>query len=144
MPGVDWMGPHGGELAGAFAAGCAFITGIYGGFTKAAWDKMVSPRIKDLEDRLAAQTNRLLEVESEREEDRREFERQRRQDRDECRIETMRLQGKVDRLEEQLRTIMLVSNPPAIRAQVQGVISETRVTQIAEGAYKLTNKDAAE
>lgn len=79
------------------------------------WERFGDTRIKELEAQVAR-------VESDR----------------------VRLQDKVDRLEEQLRTIMLVSNPPAMRAQVQGVISETRVTQIAEGAYKLTNKDQAD
>lgn len=115
MPGVDLMGQHGGELAGAFAGGCVSTAGIMMMAGRWIWERFGDTRIKELEALVAR-------VESER----------------------VRLQDKVDRLEEQLRTIMLVSNPPAMRAQVQGVISETRVTQIAEGAYKLTNKDQAD
>lgn len=126
MPGVDWMGAHGGELAASFAGGCVSTAGIMMMVGRWIWERFGDTRIKELEAQVAR-------VESERA-----------RDREMCMRETERLQDKVDRLEEQLRTIMLVSNPPAMRAQVQGVISETRVTQIAEGAFKLTNKDAAE
>lgn len=126
MPSVDLMGQHGGELAGAFAGGCVSTAGIMMMAGRWIWERFGATRIKELEAQVAR------------------FEAERERDREAYLRDTQRLQDKVDRLEEQLRTIMLVSNPPAMRAQVQGVISETRVTQIADGAYKLTNKDQAD
>ncbi|WP_333571299.1 hypothetical protein [Sphingomonas sp.] len=127
MPGVDLMGQHGGELAAAYAGGFVSATGIMMAAGRWVWTKFGDKRIDELKTELAA-------VKAAREDDQRDYERQRERDR----LEFNRI---LDRHADRIMVLegLLIQAGGGLRQAMQAALSETnvRVTEVAHGAVKL-------
>lgn len=121
------MGPHGGELAAAYAGGFVSATGIMMAAGRWVWTKFGDKRIDELKAEIAS-------MKEAREEAEREHERQRERDRESYRRELDRQSDRILVLES-----MLLQAGGAHRQSVQAAISEAnvRVTEVAHGAVKI-------
>lgn len=115
MPPIDYMGPQGGALAMAFAAGALSASGLLSGLGGLFWRMFGDKRIKALETEL---TNLKAAHAADRAEERR------------------RCDHEIDEIRQQLtmfQTIVLTSGSPALRQAMQAAVSEARVTADAIG-----------
>lgn len=98
MNALDYTGQHGGLLALAFASGCVFASGVMMAVGRFIWRTFLEKRVKDLEAQLL-------------------------DERKECDRRISHLEAEIS----QLRTLLLMHGPQALRQEIQKVISEGRV-----------------
>lgn len=114
MPPIDYMGPQGGALAMAFAAGCIATATAFVAAGAALWKWFFNPRLDELKAQLEAE--------------RKEFREQLRDERDQCERQISQLRDRIIQLE----TILTQHGSPSLRQAIQAAMSEARVTADAD------------
>lgn len=116
MPPIDYMGPQGGALAMAFAAGAVSASGLLSALGALFWRLFGDKRIKALESEIEALKNSHKES---------------------LAAERHRCDEEIDQLRTQivqLQTILIANGNPGLRQAVQAAVSEARATADADRA----------
>ncbi|WP_374139368.1 hypothetical protein [Sphingomonas sp.] len=114
MPPIDYMGPQGGALAMAFAAGCVSTATAFVAAGAALWKWFFNPRLDELKAQLK--------------DEREEFHKQIQMERDQCERQISQLRDRIIQLE----TILTQHGSPSLRQAIQAAMSEARITADAD------------